>query len=337
MGQFIDFAYVKQHANFAAVLAHYNIDVKGDGNELRCCCPFHDDGNPSMTINHNKSLFNCHAASCGKKGNILDFVANKEELDLRAAAIRLAEICKIGVAAPNSGAGKPNVAQKATKPKPEKKLKRADKKAIEAAGNAPIDITLKLDQAHSYLESRGLFPVVCKRFEMGVASQGIMKERVAVPMHNGEGEKVGYIGRYAADPVPGGTEKYRLPKGFQKNLELFNLHRIRAMATREVVLVEGVFDAIRLHELGIPTVALLGSSISDEQVALLQKAEISQVLVLLDAETDKARRKLLDRLAQHFSVRSVALPDGKDPASVSSEFLTDHPVLSEMMMDVPVC
>ena len=137
--------------------------------------------------------------------------------------------------------------------------------------------------------------------------------------NNIEGELVAYMGRWVGKEQPDDEPKYKLPKDFNKSLVLFNLHRVLAARQNEVVLVEGVFDVIHLHELGIPAVALLGSSISDEQVALL--SGVACVHVMFDGGADKARRKVVDRLAQNCLVRSVVLPDGKDPASVEVGYI----------------
>ena len=83
MGKFIDFSYVKSGSDFPAVLAHYNIEAHGRGNELRCCCPFHDDENPSLSVNVEKKVFTCHSDSCGESGNILDFVQGMTDSSLR--------------------------------------------------------------------------------------------------------------------------------------------------------------------------------------------------------------------------------------------------------------
>ena len=66
-----------------------------------------------------------------------------------------------------------------------------------------------------------------------------------------------------------GRGKVQTPKGFQKNLELFNLPRVKHC--RHLVIVEGYFGAIRLHGLRVPTIALMGSSLSDAQVALFRE------------------------------------------------------------------
>lgn len=43
--------------------------------EVKICCPFHDDHSPSCFVNIKKALFVCHTAGCGKSGNILQLFA----------------------------------------------------------------------------------------------------------------------------------------------------------------------------------------------------------------------------------------------------------------------
>jgi DNA primase len=87
--------------------------------------------------------------------------------------------------------------------------------------------------------------------------------RIAIPIHNAKGEVVAYAGRWPGNP-PDGTPKYRLPTGFRKGLELFNLDRaIQEPADKPLVIVEGFFDAVKLHQHGCrKVVALMGSSLS---------------------------------------------------------------------------
>ena len=330
MGQFIDFNHVKANANFNDVLNHYNIKPKGDGEEVRCKCPFHDDNEPSMSINLDKKVFACHAASCGDKGNILDFVSKMEDFDLRSAAAELADICGSTLAP----AKKPPRSKK-TRAKSDKKpardlatkKKRSTKRdpAPEAKGvNEPLGFSLTLDPDHEYGSTRSLSPAVISQLEMGYCNRGLMKGRWCAPVHNAEGDCIAYYGRYASEEIPEDIPKHLLPKGFKKNAVLYNLHRL-AGQTDEMVLVEGVFDAARLHGLAMPAVGLFGTSISDEQIALLHEHGIKRVTVMLDAGfTKKAERKLVLLLSRWFYVRSVVLPVGKDPANVDEDFLHKH-------------
>ena len=187
--------------------------------------------------------------------------------------------------------------------------------------NRPFNRTLTLDPAHPYLSERGLSPALVETFGLGfyAGEKGIMLGRVCIPIHNVEGELVAYAGRWVGpdDTLPEGEEKYKLPKRFQKNLELFNLNRVKHC--RHLVVVEGYFGAIRLHGLRVPTVALMGSSLSEAQIALLREhcPALRFVTVMLDAGAEEAAEKVAGRLAWHWPVRLIALPDGTQPDTVA--------------------
>ena len=110
-----------------------------------------------------------------------------------------------------------------------------------------------------------------------------------------------------------------MPPSFHKALELFNLHRVKHC--KHLVVVEGFFDAIRLHSLRVPAVALMGSSISEEQGALLQQhcPALRFLTVMLDG--DEAGRKQADSvavyLARHWWVRIAALQEGEEPDTLT--------------------
>ena len=348
MGRFIDFNYVKEHADIEAILTHYQIDTNGSGDERRCSCPFHDDENPSFSINIEDGKFHCHAASCGEKGNILDFVAAMEDTeDLRHASEVIGEICGIELAPPKRGKVARKRNGKATTRRGSSDAKRetkrvADKRELngsasesvndqsdpktEAKPNSPLDFRLNLDQSHEYGASRSLSSSEIERFEMGYCTKGTMKDRWCIPYHNAGGELIGYIGR-AIDEND--DPKYKLPKGFNKNAELFNLHRV-AGHSKHVTLVEGVFDAIKLHGLSMPAVALIGTSISEQQIELLVHSGFRSVTVIFDNDApdlktkrlvDKAEADIVLQLSRQLLVRSVELPEGTDPATAPEEFL----------------
>jgi DNA primase len=92
----------------------------------------------------------------------------------------------------------------------------------------------------------------------------MLRGRIVIPIHNPSGELVAYAGR----AIDGREPKYRFPAGFRKSLVLFNLHRAIASKARTVIVVEGFFDAIAVHQAGY-LIALMGSTISRHQVDLL--------------------------------------------------------------------
>ena len=133
-----------------------------------------------------------------------------------------------------------------------------------------------------------------------------MAGRVCVPIHKCGRDFVAYAGRWAGphENLPEGKGKYELPKGFRKELELFNLHRAREC--QHLVVCEGYFGAIQLHGERIPAVALMGSSIADEQVELLRAhcPNLRFVTVMLDGDAGgrAAADVVIPKLARHWWV-----------------------------------
>src|SRR5215208_2324532 len=105
----VNFDEIKARADFRTVLAHYNL-TPGRGAQFKICCPFHDDGEPSCSINLDEKVFHCFGAGCGTEGNVLDFVHRMEVrggdiVTIRQAAITLAGICGIPLEAIGKGRG----------------------------------------------------------------------------------------------------------------------------------------------------------------------------------------------------------------------------------------
>ena len=328
MGTFIDFRFVKTHASFKAVLAHYGITLKGTGDEHSALCPFHQETKPSFKVNLAKKAFQCFG--CGAKGNVLDFVEKKEGCDLRQAAEMVADICGIALSDRATGTHKAPHAERQEKPLTEpdmakERLVEPEKRtSAPPERNKPLSFRLQsLDPEHSYLVSR-LSPTLIEHFELGYCDRGLMKGRIAIPIHDEEDELVAYAGRWASDEVPEDAEKYLLPPKFRKTLVLFNLSRL-VRPLEHVVMVEGYFGAMRLHGLHMPAVALMGRSISDEQVALLQEAGVRRISLMMDGDDPgrNAALEILLRLARSFFVRNCDLPDGGQPDTVDEEVLQE--------------
>ena len=109
--------------------------------------------------------------------------------------------------------------------------------------------------------------------------------------------------------------KYKLPAGFKKGQVLYNLPRaLEEDSTGAVVLVEGFFDCMNVVLAEHVCVALMGSSLSEQQEAKLVE-QFRHVAVMLDGD-DAGRRAAVEiaaRLAQKVWVRVVEVPQGKQP------------------------
>jgi DNA primase len=180
-----------------------------------------------------------------------------------------------------------------------------------------------LERSHPYLAERGLTLETLVDFGVGFCAKGTMADRIAIPIHTASGEVVAYAGRFPGE-LAEGTPKYKLPQGFRKSQELFNLDRaVKESGT--LVIVEGFFGCMKLHQFGCrKVVALMGSTMSAAQEELIRRHTDyqSQVIVMLDEdEAGRAGREdIAGRLSKFCFVKVHAFEqDGQQPEDLSAE------------------
>ena len=137
-----------------------------------------------------------------------------------------------------------------------------------------------------------------------------------IPIHDEHGFLVAYAGR----SIDGTEPEYRFPARFRKSIVLFNLHRAVGSGD-SVIVVEGFFDAVNVHQAGLPcVVALMGCSLSCRQEELLQQ-HFREVVLLLDGDNAgrRAGEGIAQRLVSKVSTRLVELPSGIQPDMLSAD------------------
>jgi DNA primase len=250
-------------------------------------------------------------------GNVLDFVAFMESCSIRDAALRLQNWFGVTAEAVprNTGGG---AQQRAPSPSSIQTEPPESLSAIGAEPNPPLPFRLKnVDIHHHYLAGRRISPETAEHFEIGFfAGQGYMQGRVVIPIHGEDGRLVAYAGRSLGQTEP----RYRFPPRFRKSLVLFNLHRA-VNHGKTVVVVEGFFDCLNVHQAGLPcVVALMGCSLSQHQERLLQQ-HFQEVILLLDG--DRAGRAagiaIAARLCSKISTRLVEIPSGTQPDQLGAD------------------
>jgi len=138
-----------------------------------------------------------------------------------------------------------------------------------------------------------------------------MSGRLVIPIHGGRGQLVAYAGR----SLDGAPPKYRLPAGFLKSQVLFNFHRTASLDQETVIVVEGYFDCLPVHQAGFPSViALMGTVLFPVTEALLVE-RFRRVILMLDGDDSgrKATARIAAQLAGKCSVRLVHVPAGSQP------------------------
>jgi len=156
--------------------------------------------------------------------------------------------------------------------------------------------------------------------------KGMMVGHIVIPIHNVKGELVAYAGRWPGEPPDKDTPKYKFPPHFKKMQELFNLDRAsKEPAGKPLVIVEGFFDVIKLHQHGYrKVVAIMGNTMSAAQEELIRQHtnSHSHIIVMLDEnEACRAGREdIACRLSQFCFVKTHTFdqPDA-EPEHLTSE------------------
>jgi DNA primase len=324
----VNFKELRARLKFEDVLTHFRVEVRRKGEQHQGFCPLpghKGKGNsPSFSANLERGIFHCFG--CGAKGNVLEFAALMRGSDPKDGdALRIAAVELQTRFFPEGASRAHPVAESPAKPA------LSLPPASPALINPPLDFELKgLDAGHEYLLGRGFARSTLAHFGVGFCSRGLLKDRVAIPLHDSVGNLVGYAGRMVDDAlITDENPRYRFPSGrdrggarieFRKSLFLYNGHRIAAPVD-DLVVVEGFPSVWWLHEHGCPpTVALMGSECSDEQADLIVAAVKPSGRLWLMPDGDKAGERLaqefLALLSPHRFVRWVKLGDGRQPTDL---------------------
>lgn len=334
----VDFKEIKAKVSIVQILERYgcleSLAKSGNGDRLSGACPIHGGTNKThFRVSISKNCWNCFG-KCQSGGNIIDFVSKKEEVPFRDAALLIqqwfiGEPDEMPVPSEKTRYDTSQLEEKPRQRAPLPPPSEPTKEQEDDEPNASLRFELtKLDPAHPYLRERGLTEETIATFGLGYCGKGLLRGYIAIPIHNSDGELVAYAGRWPGTP-PEGKGKYKLPEGFKKSLELFNYHR--AIASEDeapLVVVEGYFDAMKLHQAGYQrVVALMGSSLSKTQEGMLCRlCETPDERIILFFDGDEAGRKgqadALARLSKRLYVHSIDLGDQEtQPENVSDDDL----------------
>lgn len=308
------------------------------------CCPFHQEKSPSFHVLDNKGLFNCFG--CGEKGDVFGLAMKLEGLSFPEAVAMLAE--REGMALPveepedraasDARRGLVGVMEKAAA------LYRDALGAPE--GKA----------ARAYLMGRGLDAAVCERFGIGFApgrstwlmdklraagvsadaalAAGLVKrtdddrlidvfrDRITFEIADGGGKVIAF-GARALDPnAPAKYINSPQTALFDKGRTLYRLKQARELVAKTkadgLVIAEGYLDVIAFERAGIGAVAPMGTSLTEDQLALAWRAGPAPLLCFDgDSAGKRAAARALDLALPHIgpgkTVKIALLPQGEDP------------------------
>lgn len=337
----VDFKEIKARVSIVQILERYgaleSLAKSGTGDRLSGVCPIHGGTNRThFRVSVSKNCWNCFG-KCQAGGNIIDFVARKEDIGFRDAALLIEEWFPGGSVDRVEREPKPRfdtatmaIAEAQPPATTPHKEEQAPKEEDDGKPNKPLAFALsKLDADHPYFAERGLTAETIATFGLGFCNKGLLRGYAAIPIHNAEGDLVAYAGRWPGTPKDG-KGKYKLPEGFKKSIELFNYHRaIQESDEAPLVIVEGFFDCMRLWQKGLrKVVALMGCDLSEAQEELLTRTTTPNARVIVMLDEDEAGRagrlKILNRLAFKTFVRVFRFEqEGQQPEMLNADQLEE--------------
>lgn len=227
------------------VLIAEGVPLKKIGREAVALCPWHNDTNPSLTINDDKNL--CFCFACGGGSDAIAFIQQKFGLSFADAISRIAEKHEIVVERDDLDPEEAlRIAQQRRKQFLELQAQQDRfKQAIRSTDGAP---------ARQWLGARQITAEASREFGLGYASGGYFGGRVTIPIHDHRGNLVGFTGRDLTGAAEG--QKYKNSASseiFDKGSLVFNEHRIldAARLSSRIIFVEGHFDVISMWQHGI--------------------------------------------------------------------------------------
>lgn len=318
-----------------------HVSLTRAGQNLKGLCPFHQEKSASFTVSPSRQFFHCFG--CGAGGDVFTFLTRITGASFPETVRDLGRKVGIEVQEPTAESG--SQIQQANR----------TEQVNQAAARWFLD-NLHDDrvgaEARNYLAGRGIEQATIERFGVGTAPaewDGLLKALVrqgftaqdlaaaglVIPRDSGTGHYdrfrsrvmftitdlrkriVGFGGRVLGEGTPKYLNSPDTPL-FKKGQTLFALDAAReAIArTKTVLVVEGYFDAIALHQAGLShTVATLGTALTSEHVQVLRRFA-SNVVLLFDPDAAGVRAALrsLDLFVNSgLGVKVVTLPLGDDP------------------------
>ena len=310
------------------------IPLRKLGQNFQGLCPFHDDKAPSLSVSPEKKIFRCFG--CGTGGNVITFLRKHKNIAFPEAVRLLAD--KAGIAV-DSAVDKNREAYLFCLVKAQEEFARQLH-----CGDFRLAV--------NYLTERGIQPKTQEQFGLGYCGsvkaliialknagikekeipigagvlrkkdQGVvcpLRGRIPLPLADLRGTILGFGARAIDSSAHARYVNSAESTHFSKRRILYGLSEAE-IANDRVLVVEGYFDVLTLHQAGFQnTVGLLGTEITVEQAAILNNLA-REIIFIFDGDNggQSALMKAL-RAPLKASVTKAVLLSGSDP----DEFLRE--------------
>ena len=349
---------IRERADIVETVSAY-LRLDKAGQNFKGLCPFHSEKTPSFTVSPSRQMFHCFG--CGTGGDIFSFIMKIDGESFASAVRQMAD--RVGVHVPTVGSrhGGDETGQRrdallqlneavATFFETSLWHDSIGKRGAEYLNARGIQNetirTFRLgfarpswDALAQAMRAKGWTDknlvdagvAIPRDSQDGTQRTGVydrFRDRIIFPIFDLQSRVIGFGGRVLDDSQP----KYlNSPETllFHKSRQLYAMEKAKTEATRRdaLMVVEGYFDVIALHQAGIRNVvATLGTALTSSHLPLIQRFSKNLKLVFdpdaagIRAALRTAAVEMLDLFAgRGISVDVVTLPDQRDPDTVVRE------------------
>ena len=326
------------------------VNLKRSGSNLFGLCPFHGEKTASFSVSPDKGI--CYCFGCHKGGGVINFMMEIEGLSYPDAVRSLAK---------RAGLEVPEDEQYQSRYRQQERLWALHKEAARFFHSqlyAPVG-----QEALNYAFGRGMSKGILTTFGVGYApdswdtmvkamrakgytdeelkESGLVtvsqkngnlfdrfRDRLMFPIIDVRGNVIGFGGRIIKNDKD--TAKYlNSPETliFNKRKNLFGLNLAKKSKQGYLILVEGNIDVVALHQYGFDNaIASLGTSLTDEQAALLSRYT-EQIVLIYDGDEagQRATKRAIPMLEKAgIQVKVLQIRDAKDPDEFLKKFGADR-------------
>ena len=297
------------------------VTLKKAGNNYVGLCPFHQDKNPSMSVNPQKGIYKCF--SCGAGGDAIKFIQDYEHKDFREVIQELAD--EFGIELPKGNSGNSS-----------SQIKSIKSEMIAACAKAVDFFTKTLynssdaTTARAYLKSRDITEDIINEYGLGFAPNkytdlynslksefstealekaGLIlkgknndwidrfRNRIIIPIRNENGEFVAFGARTLDKDNPAKYLNSSESLIYNKSKILYGLYHAKDAIKENdgVIIMEGYFDVISAQAHGVKNcVGSCGTALTLDHVKILSRYTKSRK-IYLSFDTDEAGQNATKR------------------------------------------
>jgi DNA primase len=346
---------IKQRLSIEDVISQY-VELKRAGRNFKGLSPFGNEKTASFMVSPEKQIW--HDFSSGKGGNMFSFVMEMEGVDFKGALELLARKAGVELSQYQSRPGEGKLKARLTEANqlaarfyqvhlsknPEAmdyvfKKRKIDKTTALAfqLGYAPNNGAALTDFASKKTFSIDELKRAGLTTQRGSRPSDMFRSRIMVPLMDAQGQVIGFTGRLLED-IPNAPKYLNTPQTplYDKSRHVFGLHLAKEAIRKSgyAVIVEGNFDVITSHQIGVNNVvATAGTAITEQHLKILARF-VQDVRLAFDQDTAgiaAAERAIPLASKAGVNLSIVTVKGAKDP----DELIQKNPKAWQQMIDQP--